>query len=97
MLSTLRNIKRKLQIAATYRQAVKGCLPAQHEIGKLYHELGDDYFPQAFAWLTIAGNHGRSRALSEIIILQAELTLTQLNEGRKLALEYKRNYDTMPR
>ena len=97
MLSALNQLKRKLRIATTYRRAVKGYLPAQYEIGTLYHELGGECLAQSFAWLTIASNHGHSKALSELATLEAKLSPPQLNEGRKLAGEYKRNFDTLPR
>lgn len=57
---------------------------------------GGDYLPQAFSWLTIASNHGHSDALSELASLEAKLPPEQLEEGRKLAAQYKLNYDTTP-
>ncbi|GAG55958.1 unnamed protein product, partial [marine sediment metagenome] len=55
--------------------------------------FGGDYLPQAFAWLTIASDHGHSGALSELESLEAKLPPSQLEKGRKLAIEYKNKYD----
>ena len=89
-------LKRKLQVALACRQAKRGYLTAQYQIGKLYHDMGGAYLPQAFAWLTVASSHGHSKASLELVALEAQLPLDRLEEGRKLAAEYKQNYDSTP-
>ena len=89
-MNYLIRVWRRIYIALLEPMAVRGYIYAQYKLGKLYYEARGGELPKAFAWFTLAASHGHVAAKSELALLDAKLPLDKLEEGRKLAMQYRR-------
>ena len=81
----------RLLIFFSYRAALMGYINSQHILGQLYTKLGGENLPKAFAWLSIASDHGHANAKEALALLEVKLTIEHLEQGRALIKYYKKN------